>query len=71
MIRLFNDLFGSANTNRSTTGLGLNCCQETHKYSSLLLCIGLHVTLRSLGPLLTTIRNLTQIFYLFIFALKS
>ena len=27
MISLFiNDLFGSANTNRSATGLGLNCC---------------------------------------------
>ena len=46
MIWLYiNDLFGSANTNRSATGLGLNYCQATHKQTSVLLCIDLHVTL--------------------------
>ena len=36
--------FGSTNTNRSATGLRLNCCQATHKHTSLLFCIGPHVT---------------------------
>ena len=49
-----NDLFGSANTNRSATGL--NCCQATHKHIS--------ITLGSLGPLLATILNSTPMLFL-------
>ena len=55
-ILFINDLFGSANTNRSETGLGVNCCQATHKHIS--------ITLGSLGPLLATIRNSTQMLFL-------
>ena len=47
MIFLFNDLYGSANTNRSATGLGLNCCQASHKHTTLLITLTVNNFLQS------------------------
>ena len=34
IVCFFDDLFGSADTNRSASELGLNCCQATHKHTN-------------------------------------